>query len=110
MSLHSKWIDKTLTQDDIKEWLREQGHIKFLLEKKALNEEDLNHIAMCMHHIYLWYWKDQPLGHFLTAVVKNNFTQACGSADSTNKLALPMYATFLYNIAPADYRMKAKLL
>jgi len=101
-------MDKTLTQDDIKRWLKEQGHIKFLLEKGALDEDNLDHIAMCMHHIYRWYWEDYPIGHFLGAVVENDFMEACGRADSTNKLVLPIYATFLYNCAPMDYRKKAK--
>jgi len=90
----------------IKKWLREQGHVKYLMEMGVLNESDLNHIANCMHAIFDWYWNDRPLGHFLTAVVRNDFVDACGRADSTNKLVLPVYATFLYNLVPADYSLK----
>ena len=72
--LLDKWLDKTLTRDDIKEWLKEQGQIRFLLEKGVLTDDDLDHIAECMHQIYRWYHDEVPcLGHFLTAVVTNSF-------------------------------------
>jgi len=109
--LLDKWLDRTLTVDDIKEWLREQGQIRFLMEKGALTEDDLEHIAECMHEIYRWYHDEVPsLGHFLTAVVTDRFMDACAYADRANSLALPLYAIFLYNHAPADYATKAKKL
>jgi len=58
MSLYEKWMKRTLTVEDIKVWLKEQGYIRFLLEKEVLDEERLNHVATCMHHVYLWYWDD----------------------------------------------------
>ncbi len=104
-----KFVNETLTRKDILAWLKEQGQIKFLAEKQALTEKDLDHIAMCMHHIYQAYHDMVPkhgLGHFLTAVIKNDFMEACGTADKTNSLVLPLYATFLYNCTPGDYREK----
>jgi len=102
-----KFVNKTLTQEDVKDWLKVQGQVKFLIEKQALIEKDLDHVAMCMHHIYLAYHRIIPptgLGHFLTAVIQNDFMEACGRADSTNRLVLPLYATFIYNCVPGDYR------
>ena len=104
-----KFVEKTLTKEDIKEWLKEQGQIKYLIEKQAITEKDLDHVATCMYDIYLAYHNKIPrsgIGHFLTQVIKNDFMGACGSADKTNSLILPLYATFLYNCVPADYREK----
>ena len=106
--LYDKFMDQTLSKEDIVAWLKDQGLVKHLVEHGALTERDLEHVAKCMWHIYFWYWKDFPIGHFLTAVLKNDFVEACGRADSVNQLLLPMYALFLYNHVPIDYRVKAR--
>jgi len=105
MGILRKFLDGTLTQNDIREWLVEQGQVKILIEKEVLQDRDLNHIAVCMYHIFLAYHGRMPLplGHFLTAIIENDFIRACGAADSTNALVLPLYASFLYNCVPADY-------
>ena len=104
--LYNKFMDQTLSKEDIIIWLKDQGLVKHLVEHGALTEKDLEHAAECMWHIYLWYWKNLPVGHFLTAVLENDFIEACCRADSTNKMLLPMYALFLYNHVPIDYREK----
>ena len=71
-----------------------------------LAPEELDHVAMCMDHIRAWYYQDRPIGHFLTAVVRNDLCEACFKADSTNLKALKMYALFLHNHLPADWRKK----
>lgn len=45
--------------------------------------------------------KRQPVGDFLRAVLCNNFKEACARADVVNLCILPVYATWLYNEAPA---------
>jgi len=109
-SLYDRVMDQTLTREDIVIWLKAQGLVKHLVEHGALTEKDLEHTADCMYHIYMWYWNDLPVGHFLTAVLKNDFIEACCRADSTNKMLLSMYALFLYNAMPIDYRRKARSL
>ena len=107
MAIYRKFIEKTLNEEDIKGWLKEQGQIKFLIERQALTEKDLDHIAMCMHHIYLVYHGMRPriaLGDFLRALIQNDFNLACGRADDVNRLVLPLYAMFLYSCVPCDYR------
>ena len=79
-----------------------------LMPETPLTEEEIDHIAMCMHHIYLWYAEDYPLGHVLTAVVRNNFSEASFKADAINRKALYLYALFLANKFGSDYRDKAK--
>jgi hypothetical protein len=38
-----------------------------------------------------------PLGDFLSAVVSNNFVDACSLADDDNQANLPAFAGYLYN-------------
>jgi len=42
-----------------------------------------------------------PLGHFLQAIVSNNFMEACSRADMENQRNLPAYGAYLYNMMPA---------
>jgi len=42
------------------------------------------------------------LGSFLTAVLSNNLTQACGRADDSNLRALPDIVRYCYNELPSD--------
>ena len=100
VDLTHKWNNGTLTQQDVKYWIARQS------EMRLLTEVELNHVAMCMHHIYLWHMKGHPMGHFLTALVRNDFMEACGKADDTNRRVLSLYAMFLYNVAPYDYKKR----
>ena len=104
MSLWRKWVEGTLTQEEVKAWAKQQS------ETRDLDEKELDHVAMCLHHLFLWHRKDYPIGHFLMAVVENDFMLACGRADSTNSRVLPIYAKFLFNCAPGNWREKAKQL
>jgi hypothetical protein len=44
----------------------------------------------------------RPPGHFLTAVLSNDLTDAVGRGDNTNLQALPQYVRFLYSSAPSN--------
>jgi len=72
-----------------------------------LTPEELDHVAMCMEYISKWYYEDYPLGGFLTAVVRNDLTEAVFQADDINIKALKLYAWFLTWNLPADWRQKA---
>ena len=72
-----------------------------------LTSKELDHVAMCMEHIQKWYYEGYPLGSFLTAVVKNDLTEAVFQADNVNIRALKLYAWFLTWNLPADWRSKA---
>lgn len=41
-----------------------------------------------------------PPGDFLTAVIQNDLSEACGRADDENMRNLPAYAAYFYNNAP----------
>jgi len=94
-----------MEQTDIRQWVAENA--EGLMPKIPFTLDELDHIAMCMHHIYKWYREAYPLGDFLTAVVRNDFSEACFQADDANRKALYLYALFLSNKLPLDYRKKA---
>lgn len=102
MDLNDKWHEGTLTKDNVKTWAKNQSEMK-----DATNEE-LDHVAMCLHHIYRAAKENYPIGHFLSAILENDFMKACARADNTNARVLPIYAKFLYNIAPADWVHKQR--
>ena len=90
---------------DIRQWT-EQNASGLMLEA-SFSPDDLDHIAMCLDHISRWYHEGYPLGDFLTAVVRNDFCEACYHADDVNRKALFLYAIFLANNIPSDYSKKA---
>ena len=94
-----------MNQDEIREWLAD--NVEGLAPELWLSPEALDHVAMCMHHIYQWYTEGRPLGDFLTAVVQDKFAEACVRADDVNRKALYFYAIFCANKIGSDYRDKA---
>jgi hypothetical protein len=53
----------------------------------------------------------QHVGHFLTAVLENNLSEAVGRADDENVKLLPAYVRYLYNEAPQGcWGSKAKVV
>ncbi len=94
-----------MNQSDIRQWV--EANAKGLMPDTAFTLDELGHIAMCMHHIWQWYFEGRPLGDFLTAVVRDEFSRACLLADDINRKALYLYALFLANKVGYDYRDKA---
>jgi len=93
--------DKIMNLSDIRQWVEENA--KGLMPDTGFTPDELDHLAKCMHHITMWYHENYPIGRFLTAVVKNDFTEACFQADNINRKALYLYALFLANKLPYDY-------
>ena len=103
MSLNDKWVDGILTQENVQGWIYRQK------SSQQMSHEEIKHVGMCMHHIYQWHMKvdDRPgLGHFLTAVVRNDFMEACVRADDANAKALVLYAKFIRDNAPLDWKIQ----
>lgn len=96
---------RKMDRRDIKEWIIANSRGLMLQISLSLNEID--HITICMEDISRWYYENYPIGDFLTAVVKNDFSEACFQADDTNRKVLYLYALFLANKIPYDYRLKA---
>jgi len=90
---------------EIRNWV--VANAEGLMPEITFTLEETDHIAMCMEHIYKWYHEDYPIGDFLTAVVRNDFSEACFQADNINRKALYLYALFLANKIPFYYRQKA---
>ena len=93
-----------MNEADIRKWVESSAT---LMPNIPLDSDEMDHIAMCLHHIYRWYHEDYPIGDFLTAVVREQFSEACIRADDINRKALYLYALFLANKLPLGYRRKA---
>jgi len=93
-----------MEESEIRQWVEENA--KSLPVGVRIDSEELDHVAMCLHHIYRWYSEGYPLGGFLTSVVRNNFCEACLRADDINRKVLYLYALFLANHIPYDYKTK----
>jgi hypothetical protein len=89
----------------IRQWAA--SNAKGLMPDTLFKEDEIDHISMCMEHIYKWYHENYPIGHFLSAVVRNDFRESCFHSDDTNRKALYLYALFLANKIPSDYIDKA---
>lgn len=96
-----------MDRNDINNWVEQNA--TGLMPETGFTPDEIDHISMCMEHILKWYYEGYPLGHFLTAIVGNDFCEACFKADGTNRKALYLYALFLANKIPFDYRDKAKV-
>ena len=94
-----------MEQSDIRQWV--ESNAKGLMVQVDFTDKELDHIAICLDHIYKWYHEGYPIGGFLTAVVRNDFCEACYHADDVNRKALYLYAIFLANKIPFDYIKKA---
>ena len=66
-------------------------------------EMDGYHIPTHMRKALIeWIVMAVPPGNFLSAVLKNDLTEAVGRADDINIDALPRYIKYLYNKAPSQ--------
>jgi len=91
-----------MTRQEIEKWALGEP------ETEGLTEKEIEHVVHCLEALMNWYWEDIPCGHFLTAVLTNDFNEACGRADGTNRKVLTLYDKFLYNCIPADYKEKLR--
>ena len=93
-----------MKQSEIREWAEECAG---MTPETQFTDDELDHVAMCLHHIDRWYHEGYPIGDFLTAVVRDEFVNACCLADDTNRKALYIYALFVHNKLGDDYKKKA---
>jgi len=98
--LTEKWHMQQLTKEDVRAWIKQQK------EHKDIEPQNFEHVVHCLYQIYLTYHNKATLGHFLTAVTENKLIEAVYRADGTNIKILPLYVTWLYWVAPADYKIR----
>ena len=96
---------RTMIQEEIRDWVEQNA--RGLMPDIPFNDEEFDHVAMCMKHIFRWYYEGYPIGGFLTAIVRNDFSEACFHADEPNRKALYLYALFCANKIGYDYKEKA---
>lgn len=113
--LFNKWVDGSLTRDDIQvevNRLAENISIGLPHEQRKLStmlsESDLQHIGMCLEHIYLWWRDNKAIGKFLRAFIGNNLTRTFQNADSINWIGLGIYIEYLHWNAPGSWRTKQR--
>jgi len=81
----------------IREWVISNVR---LISNTTFNLDDLDHLVLCLDHLYRHYTEGYPIGDFLSAVADNNLSEAVAGADDVNRKALYLYALFLANKLP----------
>ena len=71
-------------------------------EIPGLTEDDIDHLSTGIKKLIDVYRGEESPGHFLSAVIRNDFRGAVTLADNTNIKALRLYALFIYNYIPSD--------
>jgi hypothetical protein len=100
--LTQKWGNKTLTADDIYNYL-----LSNISAASYHNFGTVLHVADLCHQIYLWSTgQEEYLDEFLESIVKNDLFEAAHRADDKNRTALWLYVAVLYNIAPGGWRKR----
>ena len=74
---------------------------KFELDQRSIDMMTECGIPGYMHGGLIRYFNNRiPPGHFLTALLSNDFMEMISRADDTNTHCLKAYAVWLYNYAP----------
>lgn len=103
--LTGAWVGETLTEEAIR------AYLDLNLPTDNITHGNLSHIAECCHHLYLWSMGGYPvLGSFLSAILENDLMAAVAAADDINRTALWVYAQFIYNVAPGNWKEMPKRL
>ena len=96
-----KWVERTLERDEVMLYIKDQI-LPMRADKPGAN--NTRNIATLCHTLYLWSIGKSGLGHFLQAVVDNNWGRICDHADEVNARYHWVYRMFLYNCAPANWK------
>jgi hypothetical protein len=84
--------------DSIRRWV--VSNVKGLMPDILFSLDEVDHISMCLEHLYRHYTEGYPIGDFLSAVADNNLSEAVVRADDVNRKALHLYVLFLANKLP----------
>jgi len=105
-----QWELKTLTEGMIEGsaeymeqiiWLNNEYRKKGGKEMKIYRFEEFYIRENMMDSLQRYINEKVPVGDFLTAVLENNLSEACGRADDENLRNIPAYVAYLYNEAPS---------
>jgi hypothetical protein len=67
-----------------------------------MNRFDYTQIPpLMMGRLKAYAERHEPVGGFLTAVIKNDLADACAKADDVNVEIITVYSAWLYNEAPS---------
>lgn len=84
---------------DYLKFVNENLHLRI---KGKITEDEKQHIADCLEMIWRQLVSNEPSDDdFINAVCKRDFYRAMQTADSTNIITIHVYASWMYNHAPA---------
>ena len=83
-----------------------EGYIKLWLmrNRPGLMEEEYDHLATMLYHLWRWFKEDYPVGDFLQAFIANNLEETIVRADDINRDNLIVYIWFVHNELPWNWR------
>ncbi len=81
----------------IREWV--VSNVK-LMSDTTFILDGVDHLVLCLEHLYRHYTEGYPIGDFLSAVADNSLSEAVVRADDVNRKALYLYVLFLANELP----------
>jgi hypothetical protein len=90
--------------DELRKWVDDNLGVAGI----ALDDASRDHITMCLTHLVEWSDDGRPLGHFLSAVARNDLLSAGLYADDTNRKVLFLYSMFCYWFLPIGYVERAR--
>ena len=94
---------------DVALWLKQYQDRFTTFKNEVLNIDEYKHVLNQLTKLK-WSYVDSKvlnsLGSFLTAITKNQFEKAVNYADGINLKHIEIYAKFLYNYMPFDWKTK----
>jgi len=96
VSLTEKWLDGSFAEEDVRGWLGQNA--------PGIGPDGVQAVVRCIMSIYNWRRHGWPPGGFATALLRNDFVGAGVRADKHNRDVLWVYAFFMDNVFPCDWR------
>ena len=87
-----------LDDPGIREWV--VTNVRLMMPDITFTLEDIDHLVLCLEHLYRHYTEGYPVGDFLSAVADNNLSESVVRSDDVNRKALYLYVLFLANELP----------
>ena len=100
--LYGKWIEQTLTVEDIVPKVTAYG------AKILLTQEETLSISRQIHKAYRKYHNQEYAGEFIQALAGDSVSRVFSVADNLNERALRIYYYYFYNCVPDDWRKRLR--
>lgn len=94
---------KLKAMEELKQWILDNTSPSLLGD---LSIEDIEHVANCLSSVKAYFEGRMPLrllGSFTAAIARRDLYRAFTTADHINMKCMSIYASWLYNCAPANH-------